>query len=38
MQGRMSLELVNVLVDRDMAAVELKANAIAKSGSDFANE
>jgi uncharacterized protein len=38
MQGKMSLEVVNVLVDGDMAAVELKANATAKSGSDFANE
>ena len=38
MQGRMRLEVVNVLVDGDTAAVELKADATAKNGSEFANE
>jgi uncharacterized protein len=38
MQGKMCLQVVKILVDGDMAAVELKANATAKSGSDFANE
>jgi uncharacterized protein len=38
MEGPMKLEVVNVMVDGNMAAVELKANAKAKSGTDFANE
>jgi uncharacterized protein len=38
MDGPMKLAVVNVIVDGNMAAVELKANAKAKSGSDFANE
>jgi uncharacterized protein len=38
MDGPMKLEVVNVMVDGDMAAVELKANATAKNGSRFANE
>jgi uncharacterized protein len=38
MEGGMKLKVVNVLVDGDTAAVELKADATAKSGSVFANE
>jgi len=38
MEGRMKLEIVHVMVDGDMAAVELKANATAKNGTKFANE
>jgi uncharacterized protein len=38
MEGPMKLEIVHVMVDGDMAAVELKANATAKSGTKFANE
>jgi len=38
MDGPLKLELVNVIVDGDMAAVELKANGKAKNGLDFANE
>jgi|SRR5579859_951494 len=38
MQGPLALKLVNVLVDGNWAAVELKANATAKNGADFANE
>jgi uncharacterized protein len=38
MEGPMKMEIVHVMVDGDMAAVELKANATAKSGTEFANE
>jgi len=38
MEGPMKLEIVNVMVDGDMAAVELKANAKTKNGINFANE
>ena len=38
MEGPMKMEVVNVMVDGDMAAVELKANATAKNGTPFANE
>ena len=34
----MKMEVVNVMVDGDMAAVELKAHATTKSGTNFANE
>jgi uncharacterized protein len=36
--GEMTLGIVNILVDGEMAAVELKAHGKAKSGSEFANE
>jgi len=38
MDQGMNLTVVNVLVDGDMAAVELKAHGKAKNGSEFANE
>jgi len=38
MEGPMKMEIVHVMVDGDMAAVELKANATAKSGTKFVNE
>jgi ketosteroid isomerase-like protein len=38
MANGMKLEVVQVMTDGDWAAVELKANATAKNGIDFANE
>jgi uncharacterized protein len=38
MKGKLSLKLVNVIVDGDMAVVELKADATTKNGNPFNNE
>jgi uncharacterized protein len=38
MANPLKLDIVNVMVDGDLAAVELKANAMAKNGTNFANE
>jgi uncharacterized protein len=38
MQEGMKLEVVHVIAEGDWASVELKANAVAKNGTRFANE